>query len=173
MKAIFVPHNLYMEFHARKESLLKFLSLSSLSSTLSPPDVAFYIRCNQLPLDCLPDPIAKTFEFQDFSHHIAHLNDVSLENSIHSRLEKYKVTNLSKELADEKNKMLTCDILDGDYILFTYIDQPDNSSQALGDVELYDRLLTQLCAILPFHQVATLPVFRAYVQAKQDELFSN
>lgn len=173
MKAIFIPHSLYMEFLARKESLLKFLKLSSLASTLSSPDVAFYIRCNQRLKDCLPEPIVESFESINFEPDLKHLIEGGLDNAIQSRLEKIKTLDLEKELSDEKSKMLTCDILEGDVILFTYIDKPEDSSQDVGEQELYDRLLTQMCAFYPFHQVAKLPIFKAYVQAAQAAITAN
>jgi hypothetical protein len=173
MKAIFIPHALYMEFLARKESLLKFLSVSSLTDTLSPPDVAFYIRCNQMPEVCLPDAIAKSFEFVDYSKDLKHLNIGGLETAIFERLENLVVNGIGGQLKEEKDKLLTCDILDGDVILFTYIDPPEHSSQGGGLVELYDRLIAQLSALIPFNESAKLPIFKAYLEAKQDETFKR
>lgn len=172
MQAIFVPHALYMAFFNEGRSMQDFMKLDLLASTLSAEDVAFYMACNDKPESVLPDEIAQSFTFVPFYSQMKQIEDPIVRDALEARLQKFKAGDIASLIAEDKKKMLTSDILDGDVILFTYIDAVENGSQEPGDVDLYDRLLNQVTALIPFHWAAKLPIMRAYLKASQNAIFS-
>lgn len=172
MQAIFIPHALYMAFFHEGRSAQDFLKLDSLANTLSLEDVAFYMACNLKPELTVPQAVCNSFEFINFKSKLSTIDDVEQRQALETYLLKFQDKEVTEILKNEKTKMLTCDILDGDVILFSYIDAPENASQSPDVVDFYDRLLNQVTASHQFHEVAKLSIMGAYLKAQQDVIFS-
>lgn len=171
MQAIFIPNALYMAFRNEGRTTQDFVNLDSLANTLSPEDVAFYMAANRFAEACVPEPVAQSFEFINFTQQFNQIENAETRTAIEIKLNGMSVKDIGALLTDDKTKMLTSDILDGNVILFTYIDCPPGSAQLPGPLDFYDRLVNQVTALTSFQHAVKLPIMAAYMQAQQDVIF--
>lgn len=143
------------------------LDIPALLNTLSVDDVAFYIDTNRNLNGFLPKEVVSSFQPATFIQ--LNSTDDRQMRRVHDALQGRAIKKSTAVPADAKNtgKMLTCDLLDADTILFRYIDSVGDTSPLHRVLHLSERIIRQLYTMLSFEHLSVLPVVRMYLENRQ------
>lgn len=150
------------------------LDLPALLNTLSADDVAFYVDVNKNLEAFLPKELVKSFEPTVFNLQGAE-NDRKLRAVVDAQVGAAvrKRAAIPADAKDE-DKVLTCDLLGADTLLFRHISKTKEVTPVQQQSHLAERVLRQLAALgTRFEQLAVLPVMRWYLDARTILLTPN
>lgn len=150
------------------------LDIPALLNTLSADDVAFYLDVNRNLTGFIPAAIVNSFTAPVF---------IRPTDASDQRLKRVQDALLGRAIKQSKavpadakgtDKILTCDLLNADTILFRYIPAPTASTSALVRVNRFtERVIRQLYTMLTFEQLSVLPLVRMYLEDRQTLLTPN
>lgn len=177
MKILYVPDFMRAALKAAGAEDSVLYSIEKLANTVSPEDVAFYLYVNLDLKTVMPEDIAISLP-----NALTGQNDPFATGSDCKRvkealriLNEYCLNGSAPKL-NLSTMELTCDLMDENTIRFTHI--PIDASAASSDSELgkrglYDRVIQQLYAFIPFEKLAQMPLFAGYLKASQAVLSGN
>lgn len=175
MKIIYIPAALRAALEAAGAGVKDLMSAEKLVRILSPEDVAFYCYIQMrlgkvLPaeiVDSLPsamcnqdDPAKVLGKYNSEDKAIREFQRV---------LNEYCINDSAPQL-DLTGMHLTCDVMDENVIRFTHTPMGSDDLSDLsvaGKRDLFDRVIQQLHAFLPFEKLAQLPLLTGYLNASQ------
>ncbi len=150
------------------------LDLPQLLDTLSVEDVAFYVRVNKNLPAFIPAPIVNSFTPVVFD-----LSDIHSQpgtRRIKDVVQALDITGKPAVPADasDPSKILTCDLLGADTIVFKHISKAGAVINELEHTQHFlDRIIRQMSVIEPFERVAIQPVMRYYLETRAEQLKPN
>lgn len=173
MNYLYCPAAIRTALAAAGTDLKVLYNVKDLASIVSPEDVAFYIHCNLDSSKHLPAEIAQSLFnplLSDKNAFPDQLSDLGKVGKEITRILNDYCNGGNAPLLNLVGQRLTCDLMDEQTILFTHIplaagEAADATNE--GTQSLMDRLIQQLLVILPFEQVAKMPVFGLYLSASK------
>jgi hypothetical protein len=151
------------------ESAKTLTSVERLSGILSPSDVAFYWYLNIYTRDALPAPVTASMVSalkEVFNpERMAESTDPRL-SQVASIFQGYVLNDNAPYLPLE-GKVLVAQLLDEDTIIFTHQDGEEETER-----DMYDRIIRTMNALIPFHEIAAMPLFGGYLRAAQSAFTS-
>jgi len=149
------------------------LDLPVLLDTLSPKDVAFYLAMNRSLTEFLPKDLVASFSPIDVRLEL--LGDHPKAQRVADALRhRQYAKGAVPPRANDSDYKLTCDLLDPDTLVFQHILKSDPSLSANYYAStLLERVLRQMYTTLSFEKLVVLPVFRWWMELRQQALIPN
>lgn len=178
MKLLYADTWMIEALKAANKTPEALLDLPTLLNTVSEEDVAFYLGVNKNLGEFLPMPLVSSFKPVEFKLRgwLSEKQVTKVEDLIEAR----RLSNAKQVPVDAKdaNKVLTIDILNDEVLLVHFIDRQGQALQTARDKAIWvsefaERVIRQMSAFVKFENIAVLPVFRWYLQARRVVLEPN
>lgn len=173
MKILYVPDYMRAALKAAGAEEKNLYCLEKLLNILSPEDVAFYCHLNLNPSVVIPQAITSSLEWAlvaEGDNPFPPKDSSPAAKEFHRLLQEFSLGQNVPTL-ELAGKDLTCDLMDENTILFTHIPQPsamgENVSTNLRG--LFDRVIQQLYAFMPFEELCKLPLFAGFLETSQTQ----